>query len=50
MAVRKEPKRLNRPANWKKQVNPNTKRMKALMRDVRGNVVRLTRNCKDLEE
>lgn len=43
-------KRLNRPANWKKQVNPNTKRMKALMRDVRGNVVRLTRNSADLEE
>lgn len=42
-------KRLNRPANWKKQVNPNTKRMKALMRDVRGNVVRLTRNSADLE-
>lgn len=50
MAIRKKEKQLNRPANWKKQINPNTKRMKALMRDVRGNVVRLTRNSKDLEE
>ena len=39
---------LNRPASWQKQVNPNTNRMKALMRDVRGNVVRLTRNSRDL--
>ena len=41
---------LNRPASWQKQVNPNTNRMKALMRDVRGNVVRLTRNSRDLDE
>ena len=34
MAIRKKEKQLNRPANWKKQINPNTKRMKALMRDV----------------
>jgi len=40
---------LNRPNGWQKQVNPNTKRMKALMRDVKGNVVRLTRNSKDLD-
>ena len=43
-------KKLNRPSSWQKQVNPNTKKMKALMRDVRGNVVRLTRNSKDLDE
>ena len=30
MAIRKKEKQLNRPANWKKQINPNTKRMKAL--------------------
>lgn len=42
-------KNLNRPSSWQKQVNPNTKRMKALMRDVRGNVERLTRNSKDLD-
>ena len=46
---RKKPRQLNKPASWKQQVNPNTKRMKALMRDVRGNVVRLTRNSEDLE-
>ena len=43
-------KNLNRPANWKKQINPNTRAMRQLMKDVRGNVVRLTRNSKDLEE
>ena len=46
---RKKPRQLNKPASWKQQVNPNTKRMKALMRNVRGNVVRLTRNSEDLE-
>ncbi|MBR7050643.1 MAG: hypothetical protein IKI27_04240 [Methanobrevibacter sp.] len=46
---RKNPRLLNKPASWKKQINPNTKRMKALMRDVRGNVVRLTRNSEDLD-
>lgn len=46
---RKNPRQLNKPSSWKKQINPNTKRMKALMRDVRGNVVRLTRNSEDLE-
>lgn len=42
-------KTLNRPASWKKQVNPNTKRMKQLMNNVRGNVERLTKNSKDLD-
>ena len=46
---RKNPRLLNKPASWKKQIDPNTKRMKALMRDVRGNVVRLTRNSEDLD-
>ena len=43
-------KSLNRPNSWQKQVNPNTRKMQALMKDVRGNVVRLTRNSKDLDE
>lgn len=34
----------------KKQVNTNTRRMKALMRDVRTDVVRRTKNCQDLKE
>ena len=46
---RKNPRQLNKATSWKKQINPNTKRMKALMRDVRGNVVRLTRNSEDLD-
>ena len=43
-------KKLNKPASWRKQVNPNTKRMKALMRDVRANTGRLTRNSKTIDE
>ena len=43
-------RKLNKPSNWKKQVNPNTKRMKALMRDVRTNTMRLTSNSQDLDE
>jgi hypothetical protein len=42
-------KTLNRPNNWQKQVNPNTKRMRQLMRDVRANVERRTRNSQDLD-
>lgn len=42
-------KTLNRPNNWLKQVNPNTKRMRQLMRDVRANVERRTRNSQDLD-
>ena len=34
---------------WHKQVNVNTKRMKALMRDIRADVERRTRNSKDLD-
>jgi SPP1 gp7 family putative phage head morphogenesis protein len=43
-------RKLNKPASWKKQINPNTQRMKALMRDIRNDTERLTRNSKDLEE
>ena len=43
-------KQLNKPASWKKQVNPNTRAMRQLMKDVRANTVRLTRNSKDLDE
>ena len=50
MAKRKTPRQLNKPASWKKQVNPNTKRMKALMKDVRRNTMRLTSNSRDLDE
>lgn len=35
--------------NWHKQVNVNTKRMKALMRDIRADVERRTRNSEDLD-
>ena len=42
-------KTLNRPNNWQKQVNPNTRRMKQLMQDVRANVERRTRNSQDLD-
>ena len=41
--------KLNRPPNWKKQINVNTKRMKKLMDDVRRDVVRRTSNSKDLD-
>ena len=50
MTTRKQPRKLNKPSNWKKQVNVNTKRMKALMDDVRRDVVRRTSNSKDLDE
>ena len=43
-------RKLNKPASWKKQINPNTQRMKALMQDIRNDTERLTRNSKDLEE
>ena len=43
-------RKLNKPASWKKQINPNTQRMKALMQDIRNDIERLTRNSKDLEE
>lgn len=43
-------RKLNKPASWKKQINPNTQRMKALMRDIRNDTERLTRNSKDLDE
>lgn len=33
-----------------KQINVNTRRMKALMRDVKADVVRRTKNCKDNDE
>ena len=35
---------------WHKQVNVNTKRMRQLMRDIRADVERRTRNSKDLDE
>ena len=50
MSKRKTPRQLNRPPSWKKQVNVNTKRMKALMDDVRRDVMRRTSNAKDLDE
>ena len=34
----------------RKQVNTNTRRMKALIRDVKANVVRRTQNSKDIDE
>lgn len=43
-------KKLNRPSNWKKQVNVNTRRMKKLMDDIRRDVVRRTSNSKDIDE
>ena len=42
--------KLNRPQNWKKQINVNTKRMKQLMDDVRKDVVRRTANSKDIDD
>ena len=39
---------LNKPA-WKKQVNVNTRRMKQLMRDIRRDVMRRTRNSADID-
>ena len=33
-----------------KQINTNTRRMKALIRDVKADVVRRTQNCKEIDE
>ena len=49
MTKRKQPRKLNRPSNWKKQINVNTKRMEQLMRDVRLDVTRRTSNSKDID-
>lgn len=46
---RKKQRQLNRPSNWKKQINVNTKRMAQLMADVRRDVVKRTNNSKDLD-
>ena len=35
---------------WHKQVNVNTRRMRALMRDIRADIERRTRNSKDIDE
>lgn len=41
---------LRKPKSWQPQVNVNTRRMESLMRDVRADVERRTRNCQDLDE